>query len=194
MSDDLSLLRSLSNAIQPLSTAEWEKFSAIWEPFTAKRKQLITSPGEKEKYLYFVTEGVQRIYFMSESGKEATLVFTYAPSFGGVLDSFLLQQSSKYYYETITASKFLRASFTELDSLMKELPAVEALFRKGLSGVIAGLLERMAELQCFSSEEKFRILLKRSPHILNIVPHKYLANYIGIDPTNFSKMVNSVRI
>lgn len=59
---------------------------------------------------------------------------------------------------------------------------------------LAGELERLAELQCFSSEEKFKKLLTRSPHILNIVPLKYLANYLGIDPTNFSKLINRVII
>jgi hypothetical protein len=36
--------------------------------------------------------------------------------------------------------------------------------------------------------------LQRSPHILQLVPHKYLANYLGIDATNFSKLLNRVRI
>jgi hypothetical protein len=59
---------------------------------------------------------------------------------------------------------------------------------------MSGILERVAELQCFSSEAKFKILLQRSPHILQLVPHKYLASYIGIDATNFSKLINRVRI
>jgi hypothetical protein len=66
--------------------------------------------------------------------------------------------------------------------------------RKGLSGVISGLEERLVEVQSFSSEEKFRALLKRSPHILQLVPHKYLASYLGIDATNFSKLINRIRV
>jgi hypothetical protein len=36
--------------------------------------------------------------------------------------------------------------------------------------------------------------LQRSPHILNLVPHKYLASYLGMDATNFSKLLGSVKI
>ena len=36
--------------------------------------------------------------------------------------------------------------------------------------------------------------IEQIPHLLQLVPHKYLANYIGIDATNFSKLINSVRI
>ena len=105
-----------------------------------------------------------------------------------------MQTASKYYYETLTPSSFLRTSFTELEKLMVAYPDIELLIRKGVTGALAGLLERITELQCFSSEEKFRKLLQRSPHILQLVPHKYLANYLGIDATNFSKMINRIKI
>ena len=60
--------------------------------------------------------------------------------------------------------------------------------------VIDGLLTRMAELQCYTAEEKFKALLRRSPHVLNLVPHRYLANYLGIDAATFSRLLASVRI
>ncbi len=172
----------------------WKSFAAIWEPFTARRKELLTAAGEKEKYLYFVAEGVQRVYYDDAEGREATLVFTYAPSFGGVLDALMMQVPSRYYYETLTPSVFLRAPAEKLFVTMGKHPDLEILIRKGVTAAMAGVLERLAEVQSFSAEERFRSLLKRSPHILQLVPHKYLANYLGIDATNFSKLINSIRI
>jgi CRP-like cAMP-binding protein len=194
MPDGYSQLKQLTTAIQPLTEKEWNAFSSIWSDCSAKRKEQLTIAGEKEKYLYFVMEGIQRVYYFDEQNREATLVFTYAPSFGGVLDSLMMQQPSKYYYETLTPSKFLRAPFPELNALMEEHTAIEKLVRIGVTVSLSGVLDRLVELQCYSSEERFRKLLKRSPHILQLIPHKYLANYIGIDATNFSKLINSVRI
>jgi hypothetical protein len=77
---------------------------------------------------------------------------------------------------------------------MEEHAAIEKLVRKGVTISLSGVMDRLVELQCYSSEARFRKLLKRSPHILQLIPHKYLANYIGIDATNFSKLINSVRI
>jgi CRP-like cAMP-binding protein len=111
-----------------------------------------------------------------------------------VIDSMLLQQPSHYYYETLTPSSFLRAPFSEIQRLMQVYPSITALIQKGTTHALSGVLERLAELQCFSSEEKFRSLLQRSPHILQLVPHKYLANYLGIDATNFSKYINRIKI
>ena len=194
MIDSYSQLKQIVAAIQPLTEKEWGAFSSIWTECSTKRKEQLTVAGEKEKYLYFVIEGIQRVYYFDEQNREATLVFTYAPSFGGVLDSLMMKTPSRYYYETLTPSKFLRATSPELHELLEQHAAIEKLVRKGVTASLSGLLERLVELQCYSSEERFRKLLKRSPHILQLIPHKYLANYIGIDATNFSKLINSVRI
>lgn len=194
MDEALELLRQVLSVNDPLPEEDWQALAAVWSPMSAKRKEIISMAGETEKYLYFVTEGVQRVYYFDEQGREATLVFTYAPSFGGVLDSFLLQKPSRYYYETLTPSEFIKASFSSINELMETRPKINTKIRMGLAETASGLLERLVELQCFSSEEKFKKLLQRSPHILQLVPHKYLANYLGIDATNFSKFINKVRI
>lgn len=191
---DRLLLKTVAMAIHPLSEAEWLAFESIWTLFNASRKEVLTAAGETEKYLYFVTKGMQRVFYLDDENREATLVFTYTPSFGGVLDSFLLQQPSKYYYETLMPSEFLRASYADMNNLMQHHKGVEVLIRKGVTEATSGVLERLVELQCFSAEQRFRKLLQRSPHILQLIPHKYLANYLGMDPTNFSKLMNKVKI
>lgn len=194
MPAELSRLKQLTDLIHPINGEDWEQFASLWKPFSAKRKDLITAAGEKERYLYFVLEGVQRIYYFDEQDREATIVFTYPPSFGGIVDAMLLGKQSKYFYEALTGSEFLRAPFTELQALMLKYPSINEMVNKAVLIAFSGVLERLVELQSYSSVERFRIMLKRSPHILQLVPHKYIANYLGIDPTNFSKLLNSVRI
>jgi len=181
-------------AIQPLKDEEWQLFSAIWQPFECKRKTILTAAGETEKHLYFVIEGLQRAFYVGDDQKEATIVFTYPPSFSGVADSFLTQTPSKCFFETLTTSRFLRTSHRQLEELMNKYPAVQHLVLRLTAFALKGVLERQIEIQCFSAEEKFRALLKRSPHVLQIIPHKYLASYLGIDPATFSKLLGTVRL
>jgi CRP-like cAMP-binding protein len=180
--------------IHPLTDEEADAFAKDWEPITLKRKTIITTAGETERYLYFVVEGLQRAFYLGDDDKEATIVFTYPPSFSGVADSFLTQTPSDYFLETLTASRLLRISYEEIKNLMSRYANIEKLIFKATAFALKGALHRQIELQCFSNEEKFKTLLKRSPHILNLVPHKYLASYLGIDATNFSKLLGSVRI
>jgi CRP-like cAMP-binding protein len=192
--DNLSHLHAAISQIHPLSAAAWDDFAAIWQPLETKRKVVLTSEGETERYLYFVLEGVQHAYSVGADGREFTLVFTYPYSFGGVADSFLLQQPSRYHFETLTPSAFLRTSFHQLDTLMLRHHDLERMMRLALAQAFAGLLVRHIELQSLSAEQRFRALLTRSPHILHLVPHKYIASYIGMDATNFSKFLGNVRL
>lgn len=186
-------LYQLVQATYPVSDKSFAALAAPWQEVVAKRKQLLTRVDEVEKYLYFVLEGVQRAYF-EHNEREATLVFSYAPSFSGVLDSFFTQTPSRFCLETLTASRLMRIHYNDLMQLMETQPEIERWVRVALSQVLKGTLERQVELLSFSAEEKFRALLKRSPHVLNLIPQKYLASYIGIDETTFSKMISSIRL
>jgi CRP-like cAMP-binding protein len=187
----LHLLRAFLPA---LPDDVWADFALIWQPFEAKRKVLLTAEGQVERHLYFVLEGVQRAYAVAADGREATLVFMYPPSFAGVADSFLLQKPSRYCFETLTPSVFLRTTFRELDEVMLRHHALERAIRELLGNALAGALARQIELQSSTAEQRFRALMARSPHLLQLVPHKYIANYLGMDATNFSKFLGSVRI
>lgn len=193
-SSDIDKLRQFTNAISPLPDPEWQAFSSGWQELTVKRKTILTVAGETERYLYFVTEGVQRAFFHKDDGREATIVFTYAPSFSGIADSFLTQTASLYFLETLTASRFLRMHYDRFNELFHSSPVLQSFFFSVTAMALKGALMRHVELQCYTNEEKFRELLRRSPHILQLVPHKYLASYLGMDATNFSKLINQVRI
>lgn len=191
---DTTTLQQFINSILPLKEEEMERFLSIWQPFECKRKTILTTTGETERYLYFVLEGVQRAFFIGNDKQEATIVFTYAPSFSGVADSFLTQTPSKYFLETLTSSRFLRTTYKQVEQLMNEYPAIQRMILQLSAFALKGVLERQIELQCFSAEEKFKALLRRSPHVLQIIPHKYLASYLGIDATTFSKLLGTVRL
>ena len=179
--------------MHPIAPEAWDEFSRIWLPVSYKRKSVMTVAGETEKYLYWVTEGVQRGFHLHGT-KEATIVFTYASSFSGIIDSFLNQQPSRYFLETLTSSEFLRTSFSQFEQMRRKHPSITEAVYKMLSLTVGGILERQIELMVYTAEEKFKVLLNRSPQILQIVPHKYLASYLGLDPTTFSKLMGSVKI
>lgn len=191
----MEALMKLEKVVKSMGVDEdsWQAMSTCWSSIDIGRKQLLTRQGEIEKYIYFVLEGVQRAY-VEHRDKDATLVFSYEGSFSGIVDSFLLQSPSKYFLETITSSRMLRMHYNDYTRLISEYRSIDSWVRNALSHTLSGTLERNIELLSFSAEERFKILLTRSPHVLNLIPHKYLASYIGVDPTTFSKLLGKVRL
>lgn len=187
-------IKSFLNGISPTPDDVLTEYLSHWQEYTCARKTTLTAAGEVERWMYFVLEGVQKSYYITQDGKTHVMAFTYPPSMSGIPESFFTQTPARYYLESITESRFLRISFDKHQELMQEHRPLETLFRKGTEFLLKGVLERHYELMAYSMEERFTSFVKRSPHLLNLVPHKDLASYLRIDPTNFSKLLGSVKL
>lgn len=189
MDEQQGFIRSIYN----IDDAGYQLFTASFKTAHFKKGEHITMPGQMAKKLFLVKTGVQMYHFDTE-GKSNILGFTYAPHFSVVLESFLYQQPAKYYLTCMADSEMEYVTFDDLQDLFDKSQQIERLFRKLLELVTVGLMNRQIELRSTSIEERFRQFCQRSPHLLQLVPHKYIASYLAIDPTNFSKLFNRVKI
>ena len=187
--DRLTFLRQFSE----LSVKDYELFTESFTHRQFKKGEVLLTPGQTQRELYFVNSGVQMSCFETES-KTHVIAFTYAPGLCAVPDSFSLQKPSTCSLVCLTDTEVDSVSYNVLQLLFDESQSIERLFRKMTEVVLAGMINRHIELHSLTMEERYRAFCKRSPHLLQLVPHKYLASYLGIDPTNFSKLYNSVKI
>lgn len=186
-------MKSFFQKFHPVDDEVLNAYLSHFVEYTEPAKSILTTAGKTEHYLYLVLEGIQKSYYLTE-GKQHVIAFTYPPSFSGIPDSFLTQKPSNYFLETITDSHFLRLPYEKHQELLAKYRSIETLFRKATEQILIGVLQRHYELMAYTIEERFRAFMARSPHLMNMVPHKDLASYLRIDPTNFSKLLSSVKI
>lgn len=186
-------MKDFFNKIHTIDQEILEEYISQWTEYKAPKKTIMTAPGETERFMYFVQDGVQKSYFQNED-KQHVIAFTYAPSFSGIPESFLTQTPSKYFLETITESSFLRISSDKHQQMMQKHREIETLFRKATELVLIGMVQRHYELMAFDINQRFKSFAQRSPHLFSLVTHKDLASYLRIDSTNFSKLFNTIKI
>jgi CRP-like cAMP-binding protein len=187
--ESIEFLRQFS----PVSDADLAMLQTELKPKSFARNTILTAPGDIQKELYFVQSGIQMSYFESEQ-KTHVIAFTYPPGLCAIPGSFSFQKPSEYHLQCLTNSEFLAIGHGSLVALFDRSQALERLFRKMTELILDGMISRHIELHSMSIEERFLAFTSRSAHLLPLVPHKYLASYLGIDPTNFSKLYNSVKI
>ena len=183
-------MKEFLQSYYPVSDGSLDEYLSLWKPFSAPKKRILTEAGSTERYLYFVKEGIQKSYYLND-GKQHVMFFTYVPSFSGIVESFLTQTASKYYFETITDSEFFRISYDQHEAMLHKYHELGTLYRKITEAALVGVIEKQHELLAFSVEQRFKIFVNRSSHLLNMVSHKDIASYLRLDPTNFSKLMNS---
>ena len=186
-------LKSYLRETHEVNDAVLEDYIALWTAYEVSKKQVMTVPGQIEKHFYFVLSGIQKSYYLHKE-KEHVIAFAYPPSFSGIPESFLTQSPSKYYLETISQSKFVRIPYSEHQKFMAKHREIETLFRKITETFLKGVIQRQHEIMALSMEDRFKIFVERSAHLLQIIPQKDIAAYLNIDPTNFSKLINRIRI
>ncbi len=186
-------LKSYLSEIYAVEKVLLDDYVSFWTPFHMPKKQLVTTPGQVEKHLYFVTSGIQKSYFL-HSNKAHIIAFAYAPSLSGIPESFFTQTPSRYYLETITESDGVKISYERHHQFLIKYRDIERLFRKITEIFLNGVIQRQHEVMALSMEERFRKFVERSPHLLQLIPQKDLASYLNIDATNFSKLINRIHI
>jgi CRP-like cAMP-binding protein len=189
----MEILKSFLREFYFVNDEILDGYISLWKEFDISKKQIMRSEGQVEKYLYYVITGVQKSYYLRKE-KEHVIAFAYPPSFSGIPESFFTQTPSRYYLETITDSSFLRISYEQHQQYMVEHREIETLFRKITEIFLYGVIQRQHEMMALSTEDRFRAFVNRSAHLLQISPQKDIASYLSIDATNFSKLINRIRI
>ena len=185
-------LHQYLNLFHSLSPEDFNLLTSGLRSRSFKKGEIIISPGQVQREMYFVKTGVQYSYFEAEN-KTHVIAFTYPPNPCAIPESFAFQAPSKYYLACLYDSEMDCLGFEQLQKLFDLSQPIERLFRKMTEAILAGMINRHIELHSMSIEERYKTFCQRSPHLLQLVPHKYIASYLGIDATNFSKLYNRVK-
>ena len=188
MIDRLDFLRS----IHPIKNEEYELLISKMRTRKFKKGENVIAPGQIQHELYFIKSGVQMCHVDTDT-KTHVLAFTYYPNICSIPGSFSTQMPSKYFFTCMADSEMECLKYGDLQAIYDQSREIERLFRKINERLLEGLIHQHIELRAMTIAARFKAFCKRSPHLLQQVPHKYIASYLDIDATNFSKLFNTVR-
>ena len=185
-------LHTYLKQFHPLTEADYRQLTAKLKTKHLTKGTFLVTPGQVQHELYFVRSGVQMSFFETDPHPQV-IAFTYPPGVCAIPESFSAQTPSRYALTCLSDSQLDYLTFEELQVLFDQSHPIERLFRRMTEAVLAGVINRHLELHTLPMEERYKTFCRRSAHLLQMVPHKYIASYLGIDATNFSKLYNTVR-
>jgi CRP/FNR family transcriptional regulator, anaerobic regulatory protein len=180
-------LKNKINQHTILSEEEWVDFSSHWHPIELGKGEYLIKEYQIENSFYFVFDGVLRAYAI-KNGEEICIGFTYNGDFSGAYDSFLAQSKSEFAVQALSKCLLLKISREDLMAQFDAYKSIERWGRLFNAEILIGMAKRQIESRSYSAEEKFNRLLEQSPHIMQIVPQKHLASYLGMTAETFSRL------
>lgn len=152
----------------------------------------IIKQGQVCKSLKFVISGVYRVYQLKE-GKEITSYFNYV-SRNPLVASFvslLKEQPSNEIIECIAPGKLISIPYSDWISFYKVSSSFNTFGRLMAEFNYVLAIERIESLQYQSASERYDIFIKQYPNLLNLIPHHYIASYLGVTPESLSRIRKS---
>jgi CRP-like cAMP-binding protein len=188
MKSDL-LFQHINQHIQ-LTADEKDYVSVLLQHKKLKRKQILYQEGDIHKYLVFVTEGCLRSYSIDHNGFEHILQFAPPGWWIGDMHSFNTQTSGVLNIDAVDKSEIIMIARADVDKLYLEIPKFERMFRILAENSIATYQHRMIDSLSLTAMERYDNFCKTYPSLIQCLPQKQVAAYIGVTPEFLSKMLN----
>ncbi len=186
-----SELKKFFHDYVPLPDAELEDIVSKFRKKKVRKNEFVLMQGEICKDLIFVQSGCLRLYYLQDE-MEVSVWFALKHSSAIEIYSFISETPTNYFLQAIEDSEVLYLPKAELNKLYVTHPKMQEMMRKFWEDVILHLLQRFTALQRDSAEQRYLDLLNK-PELLQSIPQKYLASFIGVTPTSLSRIKKNIR-
>ncbi len=188
------ILKDILSAQIDLSDEQWAFVLARIKAKKAKRNELLLEKGEVSRYLYFVVKGCLRIFLIDDAGNESTRFLIFDGRFGTAFPSFTLQQPSVAAIQSIEASDVLMIHYNDYQTLLNEVPGWERMTRLGLERDYIDSILRIESLISMDARQRYKILMEKNPKLIQRLPNKIVADYLGISQETLSRLKSSPKV
>ena len=153
------------------------------------RPQNLLMPGQVAKHIYFVLQGLARIYYESDQLRQVTLFLLGEKSFVTDPDSFYHQLRSRFFIEVIAGTEIISIDHQQYMACTEKFPETEFFTRYLLLQYNRQHAKRMEEMACIGSWQRYLNLLKTHPSIEQKVSKEVIASYLNITPQSLSRLL-----
>ncbi len=159
-----------------------------FKPLNVKKDTILAPSSKVPEYHNFIVSGYMRNYFVDEKGQEVTTDINDGPRFFTSYDSFIHRTVSKENLHCITDCELLQITRDEVDITAKIGVTQQDCTVQILQQQLEKNKQRAVDLTTLSAEQRYLKLLQNHPSILQNIPLKYIASYLGINPGSLSRI------
>jgi len=180
-------VRTFIEKIVPISDDDWNYFSSKLIKKDFKRRSFLLERGVVEKFLFFISKGVVRLY-VPGVGNDTTFGFMFENEFVTGYDSFLTQRPSEYQIQALTDTSTWRISFSDLQKVYDHTEIGNVIGRKMAESMYLRKSKRELSLLNQTAEERYLEIFTERPELMQHIPMKYIASYVGVTPQGLSRI------
>lgn len=183
-----TILRKHIEEITPISDSEFEYVLTHFTKKTLKKHQFLVQNGNDVKDDHFVIDGLLKVYYTNDEGKEHILQFAMENWWVTDYQAYFKKAKATTNIDCLEPCEVLCISLHNRDKLCADLQKIEHFFRvKSNFGYVA-LQRRILSLLDRDAKGRYEELLALYPSLLQRVPKTILASYLGVSRETLSRL------
>ncbi len=173
--------------VGPLSSAAEADFKAIIGEKQLAKGKILLKIGQLAHTMYFIANGLARVFYLHDD-KDVTDYFAIDQQFIGAVPSVITGLPSKKGIQLIEDSLLYYFKVADFEQLCSQHHDLEHLARKITQFGMLNEQERIESLRFYSMRERYELLEKKYPGIMNRCPLHYIASYLGTTQVSISRI------
>ena len=182
-----SIIQNIAKHVS-LTPDEQNLFLSKAETKIFKAKTILLSAGELSNETYFVNSGILRSFNINDNIIEHVLHFACEGWWIGDMYSYISEKPGNLFIEVLEDAEIVMLSKENHQELYQKIPKLERFFRILAENSLVAHQERLMDNLSLTAEERFEKFCFKYPTLLQRIPQKQIASYIGVTPEFFSKM------
>ncbi|NPA07531.1 MAG: Crp/Fnr family transcriptional regulator [Chlorobi bacterium] len=187
----MNRLREHIEAITPLTDEEFEYVKTFFTLRKVRKNQFLIHDGDEVKYEFLVLDGIYKVYYIDENGKEHILQFAKKDWWMSDYIGFFKQQNSKMFIECLKEGKVVSLTLEGRNKLAADLHKMDHFFRIKLTNGYIALQQRIMMLLSGTPQQRYEEFVRLYPDLISEVPKKYVAEYIGVSRETLSRLYSN---
>jgi len=171
-----------------LTDDEFARCITFFIPKKLRKRAFLVQDGEVCRYAAFVHKGCLRSFTVDEKGDEHVLQFAIEGWWISDMYSFLTGEPTNYFIEALEDSELLLLDRESYERLSEEIPKFERFFRLLLQNNLIATQRRILAEHSKTADERYTDFLREHPEIVERVPLRHIASYLGITPEALSRI------
>ncbi len=172
----------------PMDDDRAKEIAGIFHEQHFLKNDILIHENKVSDHYYFLCAGYVRSYTHNWQGEEVTLQLISANKVVCELASFFKRIPAQANFQALTACMTLRVSFTDIQKAFHTMPEFREFGRSMLVNACVEMQQRNIGFIQETAEERYANLVETQPDLLQHVPLKYLASYLGITDTSLSRI------
>lgn len=184
----MHLLQSHFEKLIPLSDAEFEYILSHFKTRKIRKNQYLIQEGDSVANSFWVMEGAFRLFFTDSEGREHILQFAVEDWWLSDYQAYYSQGKASLNAICMESGTVLALSLENYEKLCAEFHVLDHFFRKKSNAGYVALQKRITSLLSDSPLKKYEEFSKTYPGLMQRIPKKYIASYLGISRETLSRL------